>query len=278
MTVKVATTQFASSINVEENIKNAEKLVRAAARDGAQIVLLQELFETVYFCQEQNQKYFEVAQHKDNYMIRHFSRLAEELNVVIPVSFFERDNNSYYNSVTIIDAGGEIVGHYRKSHIPTGPGYEEKFYFSPGDTGIKAVQTKFAKIAVLICWDSWFPEAARTAVLDGAEIVFYPSAIGSEPNDPSYDSHPHWATVIRGNSGANMVPTVTSNRIGTETCGESEITFFGGSFITDHLGNVVKQLSKTDESYAIAEFDLESIRFSRSSWGLFRDRRPELYK
>jgi N-carbamoylputrescine amidase len=278
MSVKVAATQFSCSNDVEQNILNAEHFVREAAKDGAQIILLQELFETPYFCQEEDKKYFLLAQPKDNYIVKYFSQLAKELDVVIPISFFERDHNKYYNSVVIADADGKIVGHYRKVHIPTGPGYEEKFYFSPGDLGFQVVQTKFAKISVLICWDQWFPEAVRSVVLKGAELIFYPTAIGSEPQNPKYSSRSHWMNVIKGNSGANMVPIITSNRVGTETFKNSSITFYGSSFITDQYGNVVKQLSKTEKSYIVAEFYLEEIRIERAAWGIFRDRRPKLYQ
>ncbi len=276
--VKVAATQMSCSNVIEENIKNAEKLVREAARQGAQIILIQELFETLYFCQEEDDKNYQFAKEvEENLAINHFKTIAKELNVVLPISFYERKNNAMYNSIAIIDADGENLGIYRKTHIPDGPGYEEKFYFSPGDTGFKVWQTKYGKIGVGICWDQWFPEAARAMALMGAEIIFYPTAIGSEPENPAIDSKDHWQRCMIGHSACNLVPVVASNRIGTETFGDSSITFYGSSFITNGTGEKVAEASRTDESVLTAEFDLDAIAAQRLEWGIFRDRRPELY-
>ncbi|ANM62032.1 nitrilase-like protein 1 [Arabidopsis thaliana] len=209
-------------------------------------------------------------------------KLAKELGVVIPVSFFEEANTAHYNSIAIIDADGTDLGIYRKSHIPDGPGYQEKFYFNPGDTGFKVFQTKFAKIGVAICWDQWFPEAARAMVLQGAEILFYPTAIGSEPQDQGLDSRDHWRRVMQGHAGANVVPLVASNRIGKEIIetehGPSQITFYGTSFIAGPTGEIVAEADDKSEAVLVAQFDLDMIKSKRQSWGVFRDRRPDLYK
>eukprot|EP00638_Chattonella_subsalsa_P005882 CAMPEP_0117753738 /NCGR_PEP_ID=MMETSP0947-20121206/12411_1 /TAXON_ID=44440 /ORGANISM="Chattonella subsalsa, Strain CCMP2191" /LENGTH=221 /DNA_ID=CAMNT_0005572691 /DNA_START=305 /DNA_END=970 /DNA_ORIENTATION=- len=206
------------------------------------------------------------------------SQLAAELNVVLPISFFERANNAYFNSIMIIDANGEKLGIYRKSHIPDGPGYQEKFYFSPGDTGFKVWDTKYGKIGVAICWDQWFPEAARAMVLQGAEILFYPTAIGSEPQDPTLNSKAHWQRVMQGHSAANMVPVVVSNRIGKEDFPGSSITFYGSSFITDATGEKIQEADEVSQAILIAEVDIQQNQATRASWGLFRDRRPDLYQ
>ncbi|KAK3010925.1 hypothetical protein RJ639_011983 [Escallonia herrerae] len=248
----------------------------------------QELFEGYYFCQAQREDFFLRAKpHKGHPTIIRMQRLAQELGVVIPVSFFEEANNAHYNSIAIIDADGSDLGLYRKSHIPDGPGvlmkgYQEKFYFSPGDTGFKVFETRYAKIGVAICWDQWFPEAARAMVLQGAEILFYPTAIGSEPQDEGLDSRDHWRRVMQGHAGANLVPLVTSNRIGKEVIrtehGDSEITFYGNSFIAGPAGEVVEAADDKEEAVLVAEFDLDKIKSKRHSWGIFRDRRPDLYK
>lgn len=227
-TVRVAATQMPCSDDIETNTDAAELLVRAAVQQGANIVLLQELFEGLYFCQEQKGQYYDLAHEEEGHpLIARFADLAQELGIVIPISFFEKANNVYYNSVVVIDSDGTNLGKYRKSHIPDGPGYQEKFYFTPGDTGFKVFQTSFGVIGVGICWDQWFPECARAMVLQGAEILLYPTAIGSEPTNPTYDSSGHWTRTMQGHAAANMVPVVASNRIGTETFAQSSITFYG---------------------------------------------------
>jgi N-carbamoylputrescine amidase len=261
------------------NIARAEKLVRQAAEQGGQIVLIQELFEGPYFCQDMIHAYFGLAKPLDeNPAVAHFAKLAKELGVVLPVSVFERAGQSFFNTVVIIDADGSQLGFYRKSHIPDGPGYSEKFYFSPGDTGFKVWETKFARIGVGICWDQWFPEAARAMALLGAEILFYPTAIGSEPQDATLDSSGHWQRVMQGHAGANVMPVVASNRIGTEAgANGTEITFYGSSFIAGPTGEKVAEANRSEESVLTATFDLDDIAHMRASWGVFRDRRPELY-
>ncbi|XP_050883379.1 N-carbamoylputrescine amidase isoform X1 [Lathyrus oleraceus] len=259
------------------------RLVRDAHKLGANIILIQELFEGYYFCQAQREDFFQRAKpYKDHPTIIRMQKLAKELGVVIPVSFFEEANNAHYNSIAIIDADGTDLGIYRKSHIPDGPGYEEKFYFNPGDTGFKVFQTKYAKIGVAICWDQWFPEAARAMALQGAEILFYPTAIGSEPHDQSIDSRDHWKRVMQGHAGANLVPLVASNRTGNEIIetehGKSEIKFYGNSFIAGPTGEIVSIADDKEEAVLIAEFDLDKIKSTRHCWGVFRDRRPDLYK
>lgn len=278
MAVTFAATQFACSENASGNLDRAERLVRAAAGRGAQVILLQELFETPYFCKDQKQAHFALAEPaKDHPMLKRFSELAAELKVVLPVSFFERANNAYYNSVAIIDADGAQLGLYRKSHIPQGPGYEEKFYFNPGDSGFRVWPTRHGRIGVAICWDQWFPECARSMALQGAEILLYPTAIGSEIEDPSIKSRDHWQRVMQGHAGANMMPLLASNRIGRETGDNCELTFYGSSFIADGTGAKVAEANETDAGVITATFDLAALRASRASWGLFRDRRPDLY-
>jgi N-carbamoylputrescine amidase len=276
--VTVAATQFACSWDRAKNVASAESLVREAAGRGAQIVLLQELFETPYFCKDQKRDHFALAQPaKDHPMLQRFSDLAAELRVVLPVSFFERANNAYYNSVAVIDADGAPLGLYRKSHIPQGPGYEEKFYFNPGDTGFRAWPTRHATIGIGICWDQWFPECARAMALQGAEILLYPTAIGSEPHDPTIKSRDHWQRVMQGHAGANMTPLVASNRIGREEGESCTLTFYGSSFIADPWGAKVAEANETDSAVITAAFDLDKARGARASWGLFRDRRTDLY-
>jgi N-carbamoylputrescine amidase len=279
MDVVVAATQMACGWDRSENIRTAERLVREAKGKGAQIILLQELFETPYFCQDQKQELFGLAATvEENPAVLHFQKVAAELEVVLPISFFERANNAHYNSIAILDADGKRLGIYRKSHIPDGPGYREKFYFNPGDTGFKTWKTRYGRIGVGICWDQWFPEAARAMALKGAEILFYPTAIGSEPQDASIDSKEHWQTVMRGHAGANLVPLVSSNRIGHESMTDSEITFYGSSFIAGQQGQLLAEAPRDREAVITAKLDLDTIRAQRSSWGLFRDRRPELYE
>lgn len=274
----LAATQMSCSSNPEENIIKAEQLVRTASAKGAQIILLQELFETLYFCQKENPIYFRYASAlEDSKAVNHFKALARELKVVLPISFYERKNNAKYNSVAVIDADGEILGLYRKTHIPDGPGYEEKFYFNPGDTGFKVWETRYGRIGVGICWDQWFPECARSMVLMGAEVLLYPTAIGSEPLDSSIDSKAHWQITMQGHAAANMVPLAASNRIGTEVIEGSGITFYGSSFIADNLGNKVAEADRLSEAVLTAEFDLDEMQRQRDYWGLFRDRRPSMY-
>lgn len=276
--VTVAATQFACSWDREANIAKAERMIRDAHARGAQIILIQELFETPYFCQDQKAEYFALAAPvDDNPLIRHFQALARELSVVLPLSFFEKANNAHYNSLVTIDADGEILGLYRKSHIPDGPGYQEKYYFNPGDTGFQTYQTRYARIGTAICWDQWFPEAARVMALQGAELLFYPTAIGSEPQDPTLDSRDHWQRVMQGHSGANLIPLIASNRIGTETFETGSITFYGSSFITDAKGAKVEEAGREGEALLVHSFDLDEVARIRAGWGVFRDRRPSLY-
>ncbi|MET3211873.1 UNVERIFIED_CONTAM: N-carbamoylputrescine amidase [Paenibacillus sp. PvR008] len=277
--VKVAATQMSCSTNIDENISKAEKLVREAAAQGAQIILLQELFETPYFCQKEKSDYFAYATELEhNKAVNHFKKIAKELQVVLPISFYEKKNYARYNSLAVIDADGEVLGKYRKSHIPDGPGYEEKFYFNPGDTGFKVWNTRYAKIGIGVCWDQWYPEAARCMALMGAEILFYPTAIGSEPQDSSIDSKDHWQTCMLGHAASNLMPVVASNRIGMETDEDSSITFYGSSFIAGPQGNKIAEAGRTDQEVLTAEFDLDELEVGRIEWGIFRDRRPELYK
>ncbi len=276
--ITVAATQMPCSWDREANVVNAESLVREAAGRGAQIVLIQELFETPYFCAEQKQEYFALAHPVDGHpVLKRMGELAAELEVVLPVSFFERANNAFYNSLVVIDADGREVGLYRKSHIPDGPGYQEKFYFNPGDTGFKALKTRYATVGAAVCWDQWFPEGARAMALQGAEVLFYPTAIGSEPQDPSLDSREHWQRTMQGHAAANMVPLVASNRIGTEASAACSLTFYGSSFIADETGAKIAEAGRDRQEVITASFDLEAIRATRASWGLFRDRRPDLY-
>jgi N-carbamoylputrescine amidase len=277
-TVSLAAVQFSCSWNREDNVAKADRLVRQAAGQGAQVVLLPELFETPYFCAVQNSRFYSLALPlADNPAIAHFRRLAAELGVVIPVSVYERAGLALFNAIVVIDADGRIAGHYRKSHIPQAPGYEEKYYFSPGDTGFAPIATAYGRLGVAICWDQWFPEAARSLVLQGAEFLMYPTAIGSEPNDPTLDSMEHWRIVMRGHSGANMVPVVAANRVGVETTDRVTMNFYGSSFITDHRGALQRDADRVSEQVLVQAFDLDECRDYRQSWGCFRDRRPDLY-
>ncbi|NAW53552.1 N-carbamoylputrescine amidase, partial [Vibrio sp. V41_P2S12T139] len=249
-----------------------------AAQNGANVILPQELFAAPYFCKKQEAKYFELAEETENCrLIKEMSALAKELGVVIPVSYFEKAGNTFFNSLVMIDADGTVLDNYRKSHIPDGPGYSEKYYFSPGDTGFKVWQTKFGKFGAGICWDQWFPELARSLALHGAEAIFYPTAIGSEPQDPTLDSRDHWQRTMQGHSAANLVPVIASNRVGTEVDDGIETTFYGSSFITDHTGAKIAEAPREGETIIYAEIDLAAIAKARHAWGLFRDRRPDLY-
>lgn len=278
MKIKVAATQMSLSWDLKDNINKADRIIKKAHEKGAQIILLQELFETPYFCQKENYDYFDLAcSVKNSALLDHFSKLAKELNVVLPISFFEKSGNVFFNSLAMIDADGKNLGVYRKSHIPTGQCYEEKFYFAQGDTGFMMFQTKYAKIGIGICWDQWFPEVARILTLKGAEILMYPTAIGTEPVLPK-DSKDHWQNVMCGHAAANIIPVVASNRVGTEVAEDSKMTFFGSSFIANEEGIIVKSLSREEEGYIIHEFDINEINKKRYSWGVFRDRRVDLYK
>ncbi|HEY5808468.1 MAG TPA: N-carbamoylputrescine amidase [Povalibacter sp.] len=278
MKVTVAATQFACTDNREQNLANAERMIRTAAGQGANIILIQELFETPYFCKDHDQRYFSVARTiEESPAVERFRELARELNVVLPASVYERDGNAFYNSVAIIDADGSVLGTYRKAHIPESPGYHEKFYFSPGDTGFKVWKTRFGTIGVAICWDQWFPESARAMALLGAEILFYPTAIGAEPQDPTIDSRDHWQRAMQGHAASNIMPLVASNRIGTEKGERWMVNYYGSSFITDQTGGILKQADRSSEAVLTASFDLDAIREYRQAWGVFRDRRPELY-
>lgn len=278
-TVTVAVTQFACTWDTAANADTAERLIRAAAAQGAQAILLQELFETPYFCITEDARHLALARpFEGNPLIARFAALARELGVVLPVSFFERAGEAAFNSLAMIDADGTVLGRYRKSHIPQGPGYEEKYYFTPGDTGFRVWDTAFGRIGVGICWDQWFPEAARAMALMGAELLLYPTAIGSEPPDPGYDSQPHWETVMRGHAAANVLPLAASNRIGRETQEGREVTFYGSSFLAGPTGEVAARAPRDAEAVLTATFDLDAARALRRSWGLFRDRRPDLYR
>lgn len=276
--VTVAATQMRCSWSLDENLKRAEKLIRTASGLGAQIILLQELFETPYFCQKEKVDYYKLACDRDsNQAIAYFQPIAKELQVVLPISFYEKKNNALYNSIAVIDADGTVLGVYRKSHIPDGPGYEEKFYFNPGDTGFKVWETRYGKIGVGICWDQWFPESARCMALMGAELLFYPTAIGSEPYDSSIDSKQHWQTCMLGHAASNLIPVIASNRIGAESDDDSSITFYGSSFIAGPQGNLLQEAGRTDEEILVESFDLDALALQRMEWGIFRDRRPDLY-
>lgn len=278
--VLVAAVQMKMSWDIEDNLNKAEKLVREAVEQGANIVLLPEFFQSPYFMQIQNYDYFKLAQSvDDSAYIRRFQGLAKELNVVIPLSFFEKAGNVFFNSLVMIDATGEVIDLYRKTHIPDGHCYQEKFYFSPGDTGFKVFSTQFGNIGVGICWDQWFPETARSLALMGAEMLLYPTAIGNEPI-LQHDSMPHWQNVMCGHAAANIMPVIASNRIGTENepSENSSMTFYGASFIADETGTKVRMLDRESEGVIVHAFNLTDIADKRRSWGVFRDRRPECYE
>jgi N-carbamoylputrescine amidase len=281
--VTVAATQFACGWDVDANIATAERLVRQAAKQGAQIILIQELFETPYFCIEQDSRHLRIATSvAGNKAVNHFSKVARELGVVLPISFFEKANNSFFNSIAIIDADGQNLGVYRKAHIPNGPGYQEKNYFSPGDTGFMVFDTRFARIGVAICWDQWFPETARVLALQGAELLFFPTAIGSEPPPAlPVNSRDHWQRTQQGHAAANLTPVIVSNRIGTERGLQDPdglyIKFYGSSFIADQTGAKVAEADEQSEAVLTAKFDLAANEELRNNWFVFRDRRPDLY-
>ncbi len=283
--VKIACVQMKCAADREQNINKAVSLIRQAAAEGAKIVLLPELFERPYFCQERNYEYYAYAEPtEENAAVKAILPLTEELKIVVPVSFYERDGNVLYNSVAVLDCGKNL-GVYRKTHIPDDHYYQEKFYFTPGNTGFKTFKTAYCTIGVGICWDQWFPETARSLALHGAEILFYPTAIGSEPILGT-DSVGHWQRVMQGHSASNLVPVAAANRIGRECVEPSEanggqksaLDFYGSSFITDNTGAKVAELSRDEEGVIYAEFELSAYDRARFEWGLFRDRRPEKYR
>lgn len=281
--VNVAATQMSISWDLNDNVDKAVRLIRDAASQGANIILIQELFEAPYFCIEQDAKHHKLATTlEENKTIQRLQQLAKELSVVLPVSWYEKAGNAFFNSLAMIDADGEVLGVYRKTHIPNGPGYQEKQYFNPGDTGFKVWDTKYAKVGVGVCWDQWFPESARCMALMGAEILMYPTAIGSEPPPaPPHNSRHHWQRVMQGHAAANIMPLIASNRIGVERSTHDDdysITFYGSSFIADHTGDKVQEANESDEATLVHTFDLDEIREYRESWGVFRDRRPEHYQ
>ncbi len=281
--VIVAATQFACDWDVDANIARAERHVREAAAHGAQVVLLPELFETPYFCIEQDVRHLALARPlEENRAVAHFRHVARELGVVLPISFFEREGRAFFNSAAVLDADGSVLGLYRKSHIPNGPGYQEKNYFSPGDTGFKVWSTRFGRIGLGICWDQWFPETARAMVLMGAELLLFPTAIGSEPPPAApVDSREHWQRTQQGHAAANLVPLVAANRHGLERSLQNPdglyIHFYGSSFIADPLGAKVAEAPRDEDAVITATFDLAEIDEQRNNWFVFRDRRPDLY-
>ena len=275
----VAAIQMQMADDVSVNVATAERLVREAAGRGARLILIPELFEGLYFCTDQLAEHMNRARPLEGHpTIAHFAALARELQVVLPVSFFERANNAAFNSVAMIDADGSVLGVYRKSHIPDGPGYSEKYYFNPGDTGFRVWDTAVGRVGLGICWDQWFPECARVLALRGAEIILYPTAIGSEPHDSTWDSSRHWQRVMQGHAGANLVPVVAANRFGVEKGQQHQLTFYGTSFIAGPTGEIVTEAGRDDETVLTATFDLDAVAELRRNWGVFRDRRPELYR
>jgi N-carbamoylputrescine amidase len=276
--ITVAAIQTSYGPDIMENIARTGALVREAAKRGAQVVLPPELFQGIYFCTRQDPKWFATAFPVDHHpAVLAMRNLARELGVVIPISFFEKDGPRYFNSVAIADADGQLLGVYRKSHIPDGPGYQEKYYFRPGDTGFKAWRTQAGTIGVGICWDQWYPEAARAMMLAGAEVLFYPTAIGSEPYDAALDTHAQWRRAMQGHAVANAVPIVAANRIGLEDNDGVRQSYYGHSFIADHRGELVETLGAKEEGVLVHTFDLAQIEGYRADWGFFRDRRPDLY-
>jgi len=274
----LAATQMACTWDTTANLERAEALVRRAAGLGARVILLQELFETPYFCLDQEPDHFRWARPIDGHpVVARFAALARELDVVLPISVFERAGPTQFNSLIVVDADGRAMGVYRKSHIPQGPGYEEKYYFSPGDTGFRVWHTRHAILGVGICWDQWFPEAARAMALMGAEVLLYPTAIGSEPTEPDLDTSGHWRRVMQGHAGANVMPVVASNRIGREQGSGCAVTFYGSSFIADHTGALLAEADRESEAVLTATVDLAACARHRRAWGVFRDRRPDLY-
>ena len=278
MKIKVAITQFSMPDNYEKCIEKADEFIKTASKNGVDLLLLPELFEGLYFCQIENYDFFSKAEEaNDSKTLKHFQKMAKEYKIVLPISFFEKSGNCYFNSLAVIDKDGTIVDLYRKSHIPTGECYEEKFYFTPGDTGFKVFKTKAGNIGVGICWDQWFPETARILALKGAEILLFPTAIGSEPVLPK-DSKSHWQNVMKGHAAANIMPVMAANRVGVESLGKSSMKFYGSSFIADQHGDFVEEMDREEEGIRYAEFDLSEIAKERFGWGVYRDRRTDLYE
>lgn len=278
MKVTLAATQMSCSWDYEENLKKATKMIEEAAKKGADVVLLQELFERCYFCQIEDYSRFDFAEdYETSKTLAYFEKVAKENHVVLPISFFERQGNCYYNSIAILDKDGKRLGKYRKTHIPTGECYEEKFYFTPGDTGFEVFKTQAGNLGIGICWDQWFLETGRILALKGADYLLFPTAIGSEPVLPK-DSMQHWRNAMIGQAALNIIPVVASNRVGTETEKNSSMTFFGSSFIADEEGNLVEKANRTEETILLHSFDLDEIYKKRRDWGIFRDRRPEMYQ
>jgi N-carbamoylputrescine amidase len=273
--LRLAIVQMSCSDVLEDNLAKAEAFVRQAASEGANVILLQELFESLYFPQLEREELFALAHPVATHpFIERFSRLAHELGVVLPISFFEHAGQAYFNSLAMIDAGGEVLGVYRKSHIPDGPGYEEKFYFNPGDTGFKTWRTRFGAIGVGICWDQWFPETARAMALKGADLLLYPTAIGSEPDEVGgLDTRDMWQRAMIGHAVSNSVYLAAANRVGTE----GDATFYGSSFIADFTGTKLSEADRSSETVIYADLDLAAARRFRAGFGFFRDRRPDLY-
>ena len=280
MKIKIGTSQFSCiKDNVKENMNKSLDLASKAVSQKVNVFLLQELFQTQYFCSTQNSKFFDLAiTFPNSEIFEVFSNFCKHHKIVIPISFFEKYGQNYFNSLVLIDSKGELSDIYRKSHIPDGPGYNEKFYFTPGNTGFKVFDTEYGKIGCGICWDQWFPECARSMTLLGADMILYPTAIGSEPQDPNLNSKKHWENVMIGHSAANQIPIISSNRIGEEIEDDIKINFYGGSFITDHLGSIQAQMDSVTEGVISYDINVDEIRKFRQSWGNFRDRRPDLYK
>ncbi|UTW42781.1 N-carbamoylputrescine amidase [bacterium SCSIO 12844] len=276
--IHTAVIQFSITNSYQDNIEKAQKLIIKAANNHAQLIILPELFQHPYFCKRQDPKYFQLAEEvNSSKTLSFFQQLAKTYKLVLPISFFEKQANNFYNSLAMIDATGDILGIYRKSHIPDGIGYQEKFYFSPGQSGFKVFDTTYGRIGCGICWDQWFPEAARAMALAGAEILCYPTAIGSEPHLPEYDSKDHWQTAMLGHAACNMMPVLASNRYGIESDEDIQTTFYGSSFISNHTGEKIIEANRYDDAILYHQFDLDQIAQARYSWGLFRDRRPDLY-
>lgn len=272
--LRLAVIQTAFSEDMAANISKVSTFIRAAAKDGANVILAPELFQGPYFCKTEDAGFFASAYpYKEHPIVTALAPLASELGVVLPLSIFERDGQEYYNSLVMVDADGALLGLYRKSHIPDGPGYEEKFYFRPGDTGFKVWDTRFGRIGLGICWDQWFPEAARAMTLMGAEALLYPTAIGSEPENPTLDTQARWRRAMVGHAVSNVIPVAAANRIGDE----GGQVFYGSSFISDAGGDYLADMTRTEEGFAAATVDLDAIKEERASWSFFRDRRPELY-
>ena len=274
-TLRVAALQAAFGEDMQANIRTVEKLIRASAKDGAEVILPPELFQGPYFCKREETRWFAGAYpYREHPVVTTLAPLARELGVVLPLSIYEKAGQEYYNSLVMVDADGAVMGLYRKSHIPDGPGYEEKFYFRGGDTGFKVWPTKVGRIGVGICWDQWFPEAARAMMLMGAEVLLYPTAIGSEPENPALDTQPRWRRAMIGHSVSNVVPVVAANRVGDE---EGQV-FYGSSFITNEGGDFLAEMNRTDEGFIAASIEPDRIAELRAGWGFFRDRRTDLYR